>query len=211
MCTSHRFHKGHLLFEEDQPARSVWIVEQGCVYLVKHTPQGGVATIFVITPHEALCGISALDHGRYSAGAVAATEAVVLEIPSEMFVRLLRTYPQFMARVLLICCNRMRHMAEAISVGQAPVPQRLAYALLRLRSTFGNTIPVTHQELAQMAGTRWETSIRTIASFKRKHWLSTSRGKMTILRPDQLKTLLAPSARNHFTRHEDGQAPIGEG
>ena len=65
--------------------------------------------------------------------------------------------------------------------------------------------------LARMAGTRWETSIRTITSFKRKHWLSTSRGKMTILRPDQLKTLLAPSARNHFAHPGDGRARIGEG
>lgn len=81
-------------------------------------------------------------------------------------------------------------MAEAISLAQAPVEQRLAYVLLRLLATFGKTVPVTHQELSRMAGTRWETSIRTIASFKRKRWLSTSRGKMTILAPQGLRDLL---------------------
>lgn len=206
-----RFRKGETVFEEGNPAESVWVVKRGWVYLVKRTPQGDRATIFTMTPDEALCGVSAFDHGTYSAAAIAATDTQLIKVPAEVFSRLLDRYPKFAKQVLLTCCLRMRHMAEAITLSQAPVEKRIAYVLLRLRASFKNPVPVTHQELARMAGTRLETSIRTVAIFKRKGWLSTSRGKMTILRPDQLKTLLAPLVHNDFVRLEGGRTRIGKG
>lgn len=203
-CELRRFHKGDTIFEEGQPAAAVWMVKRGWVSLVKGTPQGGRATIFAMTPAEPLCGISAFEHGTYSATAIASTDTQLIKIPAEAFSRLLERYPALARQVLAICCQRIRRMAEAISLAQAPVAQRAAYVLLRLRRTFGKTIPLTHQELAQMAGTRWETSIRTLSSFKRKRWLATSRGKITVLRPDQLKGLLRPSA-------SEGAAPSSNG
>ena len=70
--------------------------------------------------------------------------------------------------MLAICYQQIRRMAEAISLAQAPVEQRIAYVLLRLHRTFGKTIPVTHRELARMVGTRWGTSIWTLSSMKRR-------------------------------------------
>ena len=184
-----RFRKGEVVFEEGRPADFVWIIKRGLVYLVKRTPQGGLTTIFVMTSDEALCGVSAFEHGTYSAGAVAATESQLLKIPAKAFAQLLAQYPEFTKAVLLTCCLRMRHMGETISLAQAPVAQRLAFTLLRLRSTFGKTIPITHQELARMTGTRWETSIRTLSTMKRHGWITSSRGKVTILAPEKLGAL----------------------
>jgi len=196
VCELRRFRKGEVLFKEGQPAGSVWLIQRGWVYLVRRTPQGTPATIFTVTPEEVLCGFSAvIDQGIYYASAVTATDTTAIRIPRDDFAKLLKDRRGFALDVLAIYHTRMRHLAEAISFAQAPVEKRLAYTLLRLRSTFGNTIPITHQELARMAGTRWETSIRRIATFKRKHWLATSRGKMTVLRPDQLKALLTADDR----------------
>ncbi len=211
-CELRRFRKGEALFKEGQLAESVWLIQRGWVYLVKRTPLGVPVTIFTVTPEEVLCGFSAvIDHGAYYASAITATDTTAIRVPREEFARLLKDQPGFAEQVLAIYHTRMRHLAEAISLASSPVERRLAYTLLRLKSSFGKTIPVTHQELARMAGTRWETSIRTIASFKRKHWLSTSRGKMTILRPDQLKALLAASTRNNSAHPGDGRGRIGEG
>ena len=186
-----RFRKGETLFEERTPAESVWVIQRGWVYLVKRTPSGMPATIFTVTPEEVLCGFSAVTgRGAYYASAVAATDTTAICLPRGEFAKLLRSEAGFAERVLALYHTRMRHMAQMISLTSSPVEQRLAYTLLRLRTTFGSTIPVTHHELAQMAGTRWETSIRTISSFKRKRWLSTSRGKMTILQPNRLNAVL---------------------
>jgi CRP/FNR family transcriptional regulator len=188
-----RFRKREVLFKEGQPAESVWVIQRGWVYLVRHTPQGIPVTIFTVTPKDVLCGFSAvIGQSAYYASAVAASETRVIRIPRQNFSHLLKQEPGFAERILVIYHARMRHMAETISLAQAPVEQRVAYVLLRLRATFGKTVPVTHQELARMAGTRSETSIRTIASFKHKQWLATSRGKMTVLHPEQLNALLRP-------------------
>jgi len=198
VCELRRFRKGEVLFDEGQPADSIWLIQRGWVYLVRRTPQGTPVTIFTVTPEEMLCGFSAiLDQGAYYASAVAATDTTAIRIPRAEFTHLLNNQPGFALDILAIYHTRMRHMAETLSLAQAPVEQRLAYTLLRLKATFGKTIPVTHQELARMAGTRWETSIRRIATFKRKHWLATSRGKITILSPDQLKALLNSSRHHH--------------
>lgn len=190
-CELRRFRKDETIFEEGQPAEAVWIVKRGWVSLVKGTPQGGVATIFAMTPAEPLCGISAFERGTYSSTAIASTDTELITIPAEAFSRLLDRYPALARQVLAICCQRIRRMAEAISLAQAPVEQRIAYVLLRLRRTFGKTIPVTHQELAGMVGTRWETSIRTLSAMKRHGWVASSRGRITVLATRNLQALLS--------------------
>ena len=186
-----RFRKGEILFKEGLPAESVWLIQRGWVYLVKRTPQGTPVTIFTVTPEEVLCGFSAVvGQSAYYASAVAATDTTAVRVPHADFARLLRDQPGFAEEVLAIYHTRMRHLAEAISLAQAPVEQRLAYALLRLRATFGKTIPITHHELSHMAGTRWETSIRILSAMKRKGWIISSRGKMTLLLPRKLRALL---------------------
>ena len=186
-----RFRKGEVLFKESQPAEAVWLIQRGWVYLVKRPPQRAPVTIFTVTPEEVLCGFSAVVGQRaYYASAVAATDTTAIRIPHTDFARLLKDQPGFAERVLAIYHTRMRHMAEAISLAQAPVELRLAYVLLRLRATFGKTVPVTHYELSRMAGTRWETSIRILSSMKRRGWMASSRGKVTIVAPQKLRALL---------------------
>ncbi|MBI4322643.1 MAG: Crp/Fnr family transcriptional regulator, partial [Candidatus Omnitrophica bacterium] len=186
-----RFRKGERLFEEGQPAASVWVIQRGWVYLVKRAPQGIPVTIFTITPEEVLCGFSAVvGQSAYYASAVSATDTTAIRVPQAGFARLLSEQPGFAEKVLAIYHTRMRHMAEAISLAQAPVEQRLAYVLLRLRATFGKTIPITHHELSHMAGTRWETSIRTLSVMKRKGWIASSRAKITVLASAKLQGLL---------------------
>jgi len=195
LCELRRFRKGETIFQEGRPAGSVWIVRLGWVFLVKRTPRGRLGTIFAMTPHEALCGVSAFEHGDYSASAIAATDTQLIQLPAEEFSNLLERYPKFTMQTLLTCCNRMRHMAEAISMAQGSVEQRLVYVLLRLRETFGSTIPLTHHELARMAGTRSETSIRTLATLRRKGWVRSSRGEVRILAPKKLRALLQESGK----------------
>lgn len=206
VCELRRFRKGETIFEEGQKAAAVWIVTQGWIFLAKRTPQGSPITIFAMTPAEPICGISAFDEGVYSATAIAATETRLLSIPAEVFGRLFERYPAFAKQVLMICCQRIRRMAEAISLAQAPVQQRIAYVLLRLSRVFGKTVPLTHHELAGMVGTRWETSIRTLSSMKRHGWVTSSRGRITILSPRNLSALLGTNGKPHSSAHNGSPA-----
>lgn len=192
VCERRRFQKGVGIFEEGEPADSVWLIRRGWVHLLKRTPTGGRVTIFTVTPEEVLCGFSAVVGSEtYYASAVSATDVDMLRVPCKIFADLLRSEPGFAQCVLAIYHTRMRHLAEAISMAQAPVEKRLAHILLRLRAAFGKTVPITHHELSRMAGTRWETSIRTLSAMKRRGWLACARGKITVVKPGKLQALVS--------------------
>lgn len=191
VCKLLHLRKGQALFQEGDPATHVWLIQRGWVHLVKRSPQGTPVTVFTVTPEEILCGYSAVvGRGTYYASAIAATETTAWQAPQEVFQRFVQEEPGFGARVLAIYHARMRKMAEAISMAQAPVEQRLAYTLLRLQHSFGRTIPVTHHELARMAGIRWETSIRTLSRMKRRGWIASARGRVMVLEPARLQSAL---------------------
>ena len=188
VCSRQSILKGQRIFEEGQPVDAVWFVVRGCVYLVKRMSPKTAVTVFILTPEESICGISALGYPTYAVGAVAATDAVMMRIPRQIFLRWIKAYPAFAVAMLSRSCARLRHMSEAVAIAHAPVEQRLAYVLLRLRKSFGSTIPMTHQELAQLAGTRWETSIRTLARMRQRGWVQTGRGRITVAQPQALTT-----------------------
>ena len=70
-----------------------------------------------------------------------------------------------------------------------PAEARLAQALIGLMKKFGQTIPLTRQELAEVAGTTHETAIRTLSRFRQQGLIRSSRGKTTIVQPEKLQAL----------------------
>jgi len=177
------FLPGEVIFKEGERAHHVWIVKKGWVRLVKQNSHRHPRTIFVLTPAEVFCGISALDHGSYSATGVAAADSILLQIPVECFDALLERSPLFVRKLLKVCCDRIRHMAESYCLSQAPVETRILHVLRHLQKDFGSTIPFTHREIAEMAGTTVETSIRTLSRLKKKGCVRSSRGKIVLLQP----------------------------
>ena len=177
------FSPGEVVFREGEAARHVWVVKSGRIRLVKQNGLPHPRTIFILTPEEVFCGISAFDHTAYSATGIAATESILLQIPMEVFDELLDRSTLFARELLAVCCQRIRHMAEAYCVSQAPVETRILHVLSHLQKDFGSTLPFTRREIAEMAGTTVETSIRTLSRLKKKGYVRSSRGKIVLLNP----------------------------
>lgn len=186
------FGKGETLFEEGQPADSVWLVRTGRVHLLHYAPGGQVQTTCVMTVGESFCCLPTLDRGVYPATAVAAVPATILQIPLRLFHEVLSKTPAMLQETLGIFCQRLRQVEAKGCLAHDPVELRVAQALLTLRKKFGETIPLTRQEVAELAGTTVETVIRTISRFQHEEWVrSAGRGKLQLLDPDALQRLLA--------------------
>ena len=69
------------------------------------------------------------------------------------------------------------------------VEQRLVSVLLMLSAKLGPTIPFTRQEIADMAGTTIETTIRTMSILRDRGIIRSVRGKVIILDEQKLKLL----------------------
>ena len=171
-CSEQLYPKGCFVFREGAPAEWVWVVKEGWLQLVRHTGSGKPITLFIVTPDEVLCGLSAFDHSIYSADGIAVTDAALIQIPSLIFSNLMEENPPFAMGVFAICCLRIKKMCQTYCMAYEPVSERIAGALVRLHEKFGKELPFTHRELAQMAGTTTESCIRTLSQMKKDGWIN---------------------------------------
>ena len=184
------FAKGETIFRAGQPSDAVWVVKTGRVHLMNYLADGKVSTTCVRAHGETFCCLSALDRKPYPADAVAAVESTVVRIPIEAFHQAMNHSPAFTKDTLCLFCDRLRQVEHKGCMVYEPAERRLAQVLLGLAKKFGSTVPLTHQELAEIAGTTHETTTRTLNRFKQQGLIRSSRGKTTLVRPEQLQALL---------------------
>jgi CRP/FNR family transcriptional regulator len=120
---------------------------------------------------------------------VAAVDSIVVRIPTNAFHDLLQRNPLFLQRSLCLFCDRLRQVEHRSCRVYDSVERRLAQSLVTLSKKFGTTIPLTKHELAEMANTTVETTIRVLSQLKKQGILKSSRGSTTIVKPSALQHL----------------------
>ena len=184
-----RYAKGEAVFRAGEPAEAVCIVKAGRVHLMQFLEGGQASTTCVMTSGETFCCLPALDRKPYPADAVAAVDSVVVRIPTSAFHELLARNPTFLQDSLCLFCDRLRQVEQKSCMIYDSVERRLAQALLTLSKKFGNTIPLTKHELAELANTTVETTIRVLSHLKKDGIIKSSRGSTTIVKPSSLEDL----------------------
>ena len=184
-----RYAKGETIFRTGDPAEAVCIVKEGRVHLMKFLEGGQASTTCVMTAGETFCCLPALDGKPYPVDAIAAVDSVVVRIPTRAFQELLQKNPAFLQDSLCLFCDRLREVEHKSCMAYDPVERRLAQALLTLAKKFGPTIPLTKHELAELANTTVETTIRILSQLKQQGVVASSRGSTTIRNTDKLQQL----------------------
>ncbi|MEJ1159294.1 EAL domain-containing protein [Prosthecomicrobium sp. N25] len=111
---------GQFLFRAGDPGRSAYLVESGTVEIRVEDPSG-VRMIAACGPGEFVGEMAIIDGGTRSAHAVAATEAVLYEIPAEQFARRLAEADPIVRLSLGILLRRLRGMLGAEAGLDLPV------------------------------------------------------------------------------------------
>ena len=184
-----RYAKGETIFHAGEPADAVCLVKEGRVHLMKFLEGGQASTTCVMAPGETFCCLPALDAKPYPVDAVAAVDSVVIRIPTSVFQELLQRNPSFLQGTLCLFCDRLRAVEHKSCMAYDTVERRLAQALLTLSKKFGATIPLTKHELAELANTTVETTIRVLSELRKHGVVKSSRGSTTIAKRDKLEEL----------------------
>lgn len=184
-----RYAKGEMVFRAGQPSDAVCVVKEGRVHLMKFLESGQASTTCVMSSGETFCCLPALDGKPYPVDAIAAMDSTVVRIPTQAFQGLLQRNPTFLKDSLCLFCDRLREVEHKSCMAFDSVERRLAQALLTLSKKFGATIPLTKHELAELANTTVETTIRILGDMKKRGAITSSRGSTTITKPDQLQRL----------------------
>lgn len=175
-----RFDKGESIFLEGDPAESVWFVKEGHVKAVVHSPDGKDLTLCMVGADSMFGSCCCFGAKEYACHTVAETESVVVSYPMADFLALLEKYPEASKAVVEQLSRRLRQSKDMQTFDQEPVEKRILHVLVNLVAEFGNTIPLTKREVAEMAGTTVETCIRTFSGLEKAGLVSGSRGKITV-------------------------------
>lgn len=189
------FGKDEYIFFEGDPSSWLGVVLEGRVKMIKHSEAGKDVALDVLSPGEMLGEVAAFNGKPYPATAQAMEPTVVASIHRDDFLRLLKQYPALALRVIEELGRRLREAQETIkSMAVDRVERRIARILLKLAATTGSLneegivieMPLTRQDIAEMAGTTVETAIRTMSKFRKKGLVQTKQGRVIILDPHQL-------------------------
>lgn len=177
----HQIHRGDAVFSEGQYPRGLHCIHHGYIKLVRYGRDGREQIIRFAGAGDTI-GYAAMITGQpYTISAIAVESSAVCFVPNENIHRYLRDNPQLSLRVLQLMSHELQDAERrVVELAQKSVRQRVAEALLVLRSTFGTdddgetlNMPLTREEIADIVGTAPESLIRMLSEFKADHVIET--------------------------------------
>jgi CRP-like cAMP-binding protein len=174
-----KYAKRETLFQEEDPADYIWFVKQGHVKEVSHSLDGKDQTVCMVGANG-IFGISSFDGGKYGFHGITVTEATVVSFPIQAFRILMAQHPEMARLVVSKISKLLKQSRDRQTISQECAEKRLLHVLLELAKEFGSTIPMTHREIASMAGTTAETCSRTFSRLAEAGLIAANHGKFTI-------------------------------
>ena len=172
---------GHIFFEEGEPGDWAFLLKSGRVRIQHFRADGKVRTVCMVGPGDTFCCLPTLDGGPYPATAIAAVDSIAYRISGALFRELVGAHPGFASRTLKMFCGRLRKSGCEGCSQADDAPSRIAGQILSMSDRFGERVPLTRKELAELAGTTVETSIRVIKEFERAGWVGLGRGHLIVI------------------------------
>jgi CRP-like cAMP-binding protein len=194
-----RHDKDDYLFFEGDRAEWLVLVAEGRVKMIKHSESGRETILATFGPGEIVGEVGVLVGEVYPATAQALEPAVTLSLRRDEYVHLVRTHPDLAWALIAELGQRLQRAHETIrSMAVEKVERRVARVLLRMANTIGErldggppgavriTLPLSRQDIADMAGTVLETAIRTLSKFHKQGLIDTWDGYIILLQPHAL-------------------------
>ena len=188
--------KDSYLFFEGEPAEWLVFVAKGRVKMIKHSESGRETILATFGPGQVVGEVGVLAGEMYPATAQALEPAVTLSLRRDAYAALVRRHPDLAWALIEELGRRLQQAHEKIrSLAVEKVERRVARLLLRMANTAGErleggavriTVPLSRQDIADMAGTVVETAIRTMSKFQKQGWIETREGYIVLLRPHDL-------------------------
>ncbi len=187
----------YIFFEGDTP-EWLHIVKEGKVKLVKHSDTGKDVILQIFAPGDIFGEFALFERKPYPASAQAMEPSTIMKLSRKDFFLFFGRHP-FVATEMIMELGRQLQEAHATikSLAVDRVEQRIANILLKLAGKLGTpegagimlNLALTRQDLADMAGTTVETTIRVMSRFTKTKIIKPVSGKILILNPPALRRI----------------------
>ena len=186
-----RFSRGEVVFHRDDPADSLHLVQKGRFAVKVMTPLGDTATLAVRGPGDSFGEMALVaEDARRAATVAALEEAETYAVYQAEFHRLRREHPQVNQVLIAFLAGEVRRQNELLLEAlYVPVERRLRRRLVELAASYesrAGEIPLTQEQLAELAGTSRATVNKVLREEQQRGTVELRRGRTIVLDADAL-------------------------
>jgi CRP/FNR family transcriptional regulator, cyclic AMP receptor protein len=182
------FVRNEVVFHRGDPADSLHLISTGRFSVRIATPLGDTATLSVRGPGDAFGELALLGGEAARSATVSALEAgETHSVFRGDFERLRREHPVVNDVLIAIMADRLRRLSEqVIEAYYVPADQRVLRRVCELAEVYGRggqevVVPLTQEEIAELAGTSRATVNRVLREAERRGAVELRRGKTAVL------------------------------
>ncbi len=177
-----RFGRGEVLFHEGDPASTVHLLARGRVAVRVTTPLGDVCTLDILGAGSVLGELALLCPGApRSATAVALELTETMAIDGAIFSELRGSYREVADTLVQVLTARVLRLNDRlVEALYVPADVRILRRLLDLVALYGDVVPLTQDDLSDLAGTTRSTVNRVLRREERAGSLTLARGKIEV-------------------------------
>lgn len=190
-----RVEQGHFFFRQEDPATTLYVLNQGKLRLTQLTPDGQQVLLRFFLPGEMLGAVAALSESTYPASAQAVEDCLALAWAGPTIAQLMERYPRLALNALHLLTGRIRELQDSYrELATERVERRVARAVLRLVRQVGRKIergvlldlPLSRQSLAEMTGTNLYQVSRILSQWEQRGLIEAGRERILIRFPHGL-------------------------
>ena len=201
--------KGEMLFHQDEPASTIYVVVGGRLRMTQTTPAGQQVIIRYVGAGEA-AGYNAISGKEaYSSSVLAVEDATLRSWSRARFKDLMAIHPQIALNALSVVRSRYEELQTRMrELATEPVEQRIAHTILRLAGQAGRrtaagielAIPLSRQDIAEMSGTTLHTVSRTISTWEGDGIIDSGRRRVVVRKLEVLAAIADEEPRGRPPR-----------
>jgi CRP/FNR family transcriptional regulator, cyclic AMP receptor protein len=186
------FDRGEVVFHEGDPADSLHLIVSGRFAVRIRTPLGDTTLLAIYGPGDAFGELALVAPPVHRSATVVALEAAeTRSVFREDFEALRKRHPGVDRILVSLLADRIREMNERLlEAHYVDAETRVRRHLRQLADVYerdgASVIPLTQEEIAEIAGTSRATVNRVLREEERRGVIELKRGRTRILDPEQL-------------------------
>ena len=186
------------VFSAGGRGRNVYFLRSGRVKIYQPSASGREVILWFCLPGEIFGLAEVARGGGRSVSALACEPCEVLSVPEEHFRSFVEARPRIALLSMQVLSSRLRLLGDMhANVVSDDVDTRIAKLILRLAARHGVrhgselrlALPLTHQEIADMVGTRRQTVTSCLGQMKRRGVLAIDNHRLVIESEELLASL----------------------
>jgi CRP/FNR family transcriptional regulator, cyclic AMP receptor protein len=186
--------RGQVLFWQDEPGESMFVLLEGAVKLVVSSRDGGVVELARLVAPASFGELAVLDGGPRSATAEAVERSTLVAITRAEVLRLVHSEEQVAEALLRLLGTMVRRTTRQVTdLALLSLPGRVAAKLLELADPAGEgparTRRLTQVELATMVGAARQSVNQAMRMLEARGYIRTAGHAVEILDPQSLRRL----------------------